>query len=184
MKIPVHIQDDFLPNDQFQQLHAKIIGASSHNAPKPEFPWSLVDGVNYPDSATDLPSKYNFQFHHVVFHSMPLLVSEHVDTIYPLLQKIQPDVLIRAKWNLNPCTDNIIEHGLHVDVAYNEKLLECATTSVFYLNSNNGYTVFENGAKVQSVANRLVTFPAHVKHSGSTCTDQKYRVVLNMNYIK
>ena len=33
------------------------------------------------------------------------------------------------------------------------------TTSILYMNTNNGYTIFENGDKVESVENRLVTFP-------------------------
>ena len=40
----------------------------------------------------------------------------------------------------------------------------------------------EDGTKVESIGNRLVTFDSHIKHSGTSCTDQKYRLVLNMNY--
>ena len=30
--------------------------------------------------------------------------------------------------------------------------------------------------------NRLVIFPANVKHTGTTCTDKDERIVLNINY--
>ena len=56
------------------------------------------------------------------------------------------------------------------------------TTSIFYMNTNNGYTEFENGAKVESVENRMVVFPAEMKHRGTSCTDKKIRVVINFNY--
>ena len=60
-------------------------------------------------------------------------------------------------------TDKVIEHGLHIDI---ENSLNCCKTSVMYLNTNNGYTLFEDGTKVDSVANRLVTFNNSTKHSG------------------
>ena len=48
----------------------------------------------------------------------------------------------------------------------------------------NGYTIFEDGAKVESVANRMITFPANVKHKGTSCSDEKTRVNINFNYFK
>ena len=35
---------------------------------------------------------------------------------------------------------------------------------------------------IKSKANRVVTFPANVKHTGTTCTDKNERIVLNINY--
>ena len=53
-----------------------------------------------------------------------------------------------------------------------------------YLNTNNGYTLFEDGTKIDSVANRLVTFNNSTKHSDLTNTcDEPYRLVLNVDYI-
>ena len=66
---------------------------------------------------------------------------------------------------------------LHTDVSF-----DCRT-AVYYINSNNGYTYFENGEKVESVANRLVAFPSQMKHGGTTCTDTQTRVVINLNYL-
>ena len=50
------------------------------------------------------------------------------------------------------------------------------------MNSNNGYTYFEDGKKVKSVANRLLKFDNIKYHSGTTCTDKNQRVVININY--
>ena len=41
---------------------------------------------------------------------------------------------------------------------------------------------FENGKKVESVENRLVTFDTPLRHTGTNCTNQKYRLTLNFNY--
>lgn len=56
-------------------------------------------------------------------------------------------------------------------------------TAIFYINTNNGYTKFNIKKKiVKSKANRLVKFPAKIKHTGTTCTDKDERIVLNINY--
>ena len=51
------------------------------------------------------------------------------------------------------------------------------------MNTNNGYTRFEDGTKVESVANRMVTFPNQMMHTGTTTTDSEYRLVINLNYV-
>ena len=65
-----------------------------------------------------------------------------------------------------------------------EEKLKQSSTSIFYVNTNNGYTKFEDGTKVESVANRMVTFPSNMKHTGTSCTDERIRVVINFNYFK
>jgi hypothetical protein len=66
---------------------------------------------------------------------------------------------------------------MHTDLELNQR------TAIFYLNTNNGYTLFEDGTKVDSIENTLLIFHGHRKHSGVSCTDQKRRIVLNINYI-
>ena len=63
----------------------------------------------------------------------------------------------------------------HVDV--NE---DCKTAEIFYMNSNNGYTLFENGDTIESVKNRVVIFPSQYMHTGVNTTDSKYRMVINV----
>ena len=74
-------------------------------------------------------------------------------------------------------TTNIIKHGFHNDWDY-----EDSKTSIFYVNTNDGYTEFEDGTVVESVENRLVTFPSPLKHTGTSCTDTSRRMVININY--
>ena len=101
----------------------------------------------------------------------------------------------RIKANLLTKTPNIIENEFHVDMGRvykdgveidssggHKKLLKQSTTSIFYVNTNNGYTKFEDGTKIESVANRLVSFSSNMKHKGTSCTDEKIRVVINFNY--
>ena len=51
------------------------------------------------------------------------------------------------------------------------------------MNDNNGYTEFENGERVYSKANRAVIFDGQTMHSGVSCTDAKYRCVINWNFL-
>ena len=101
-----------------------------------------------------------------------------IEDLAPIIHhpEINCQYLIRIKANCNPRSDRIIKHGFHIDTT-----TKC-TTAIFYVNSNNGYTEFEDGTKVESIENRFVTFPSHLQHTGTTCTDQKRRIVINFNY--
>ena len=54
--------------------------------------------------------------------------------------------------------------------------------AILYLNTNNGYTLLEDGTKIPSVKNKLALFD-NVSHTDVTCTDTEERVVLNIGYI-
>ena len=56
------------------------------------------------------------------------------------------------------------------------------TTSILYLNTNNGWTAIKGYGKVENVANRMVIFDSNLQHTGVTCTDQNRRVMINFNY--
>lgn len=55
-------------------------------------------------------------------------------------------------------------------------------TSIFYLNTCNGATIFEDGTEIASVANRMLTFDGELMHTGRPASDAKRRVVINFNY--
>ena len=45
-----------------------------------------------------------------------------------------------------------------------------------------GYTEFKDGTIIESAENRLVIFPSDMRHTGTTCTNAKNRIVVNINY--
>ena len=94
---------------------------------------------------------------------------------------VKPTALIKVRGKFYPKSKKIKEWKMNPDVHWKH---ENCMTSILHINTNNGYTKFENGEVVKSVRNRLVTFPAHLKHTGSTCTDKQYRCVINVNYYK
>ena len=77
---------------------------------------------------------------------------------------------------MQPKTSFVLEPSYHTDNSFN------CTTAIFYLNTNNGYTKFKDGTKIESISNRAIYFDSDLMHFGSTCTDKDFRFVLNINY--
>lgn len=138
-----------------------------------EFPWFYNKNVVHSNAFCDELDHYQMT-HRFYLDNVPS--SGYWNIIQPLINKINPKSLIRAKANLIPRNQKIIRHGFHVDYEF-----EC-TTAIYYVNTNDGYTEFQDGTKVESVANRLVTFDSRIEHTGSTCTDSHIRVNINFNY--
>lgn len=96
-----------------------------------------------------------------------------------LLDRIDPLAIVGIKANLQLKASEIKTTPMHQDYA---NTLDNQKTGIFYVNTNNGKTVFENGFEVDSVANRLIVFPANEYHAGTTHTDEDYRCVINLNW--
>ena len=174
------IEDNFLARRVFNELQAFMVGPEGAPAGA-ALPWYYNSLIDYDDEISD-----KFQFTHL-FYAGDVPQSVNIKIIDPVLIKIEPISVWRIKANLLTRTPNIIENTFHTDIGNlidkPEKLAQW-TTSIFYINTNNGYTEFEDGTKVESVANRMVTFPTNLKHRGTSCTDEKTRVVINFNYFK
>ena len=56
-------------------------------------------------------------------------------------------------------------------------------TAIFYINSNNGFTVLENDTKIESIENRLLLFNGSKKHHSTSCTNSGARININFNYL-
>jgi hypothetical protein len=164
------IIDNFLPEDDF-----KIIQNTFLND---EFPWFLTPFKiqKIKNRNSELNELYNFQFTHNLYSQFSPK-SLHIETINSILLRLNPSALIKIKANLTPITNDIVTYGYHTDSESTTSY-----TGVYYLNSNNGVTLFEDGGTVESVANRMLIFNSALKHSGTSCTDQKVRCVINFNF--
>ena len=58
------------------------------------------------------------------------------------------------------------------------------TTAIYYVNTCDGFTEFEDGTKTEAVANRLVKFPANLKHRGVSQLDNRFKCVINFNFFE
>ena len=142
-----------------------------------KFPWCYGAKVLTPED-TSCDELDNFQFCNMMYDRMMPISRDEFNLVTPIINRSELRIvsLLRIKANLLPRRDRIIKHGLHVDVEF-----PC-TTAIYYANTCNGYTEFEDGTIVESVKNRFVTFPSTMKHTGTTCTDAKVRIVINFNY--
>ena len=162
----VKVIDNFLEKKDFKSL--------SQTLSSDYFPWYFNSGTEYPDPN----NLHSFQFTHTFYFNNEIL-SSWFNNIECILNKLQPTELLKIKANLQPYTDKMIEGNFHIDV-YDKNSL----TAVYYVNTNNGYTMFEDGTKIESIENRIILFDSNLLHKGSTCSDSKYRNVLNFNFKK
>ena len=161
--------DDFLPSDQFQELQSLMLGN--------QFPWFFNDDILHEHNPNYNSNDY--QFTHVFYNADPPWngkASSLYSVLEPCLIKLGVRNLWRIKANLNPRTLFHRKGGYHRDV------IPPITTSIFYINTNNGYTEFEDGTKIESVENRMLVFNSNSKHRGVTSTDSLKRVLINFNY--
>ena len=92
------------------------------------------------------------------------------------MNKVEAKKCIRIKANLTFKTPTIEPGPYHYD--YKDM-----KTAVFYINTNNGYTEFESGVRVSSIANRVCIFDSNLHHRGTTHTEpDPRRIVVNFNY--
>jgi len=153
------ITDNFLPPDQFRDIQDVFMGM--------EIPWNCIDGAV-------MPGDGHFQFVHGLYLDYAP-ISRCWEVLDPVFQKFDATAFVRSKANLNMKTPQPVEHAFHSDV-------DDCITSIYYINTNNGYTEFENGMKFDSVENRMLTFDSNEKHRGVTSTDTAKRVLINFNY--
>jgi len=160
--------DNFLPLEEFLNIQNLMLG--------PNFTWNYSDGI----VGTDDPPG-TFQFIHTFYSAYGvtpdaenIIKSPWLSTLNPVVERLGGKGW-RIKANMGPRTNEIRRNKFHIDFPN-------ITTAVYYINTNNGWTEFENGDKVESVANRIVIFDSNTMHTGTTCTDEKVRVLINFNY--
>jgi len=159
------IVDNFLPEDTFKTITDVLLGV--------DFPWYYYFYVN-----TRYEQSEHIQFTHGFYHYLHENPwnSPYCDLIAPIMDNFEWQEILRVKANLIPKTSSHIVSGYHVDDNFPHNV------AIFYLNTNNGFTSFENGDTIDCVNNRMLFFDGVTKHSSVTCTDKNVRVVLNINY--
>jgi hypothetical protein len=169
-----HIQviDNYLPSDVFNKLRESM----DENT---YFPWCRSSNVNGPDwQEHEDKLGANGQFVNQMWSPLEG-PSKSFHIVEKALDYFNMYAIIRIKANMLLRTPEIIYHPFHTDLG--DSGIKC-TTAILYLNTNNGYTHFSDGNKIESVANRIVAFPCSVSHAGTTCTDASTRTVINFNF--
>ena len=160
MKSQIKIIDNFLEKEFFLTLQNLILGEY--------FYWFFNDYKVYENDN-------DFQFVHTVVRKSQT-TSDFIKYINPILSKLNAKKTIQVKLNLQTKKDKIYNHIFHTD-------MPDVKTAIFYINTNNGKTIFKNGEEVNSIQNRIVIFDSNLKHTGTSHTDTKRRVLINLNYV-
>ena len=170
--VKLQIIDNLLPEEDFQYIKTIILGDT--------FPWFFCNYVT--DKNIPEPRGHRqFQFYCSLYSTNEGMQSNIAQNILMKFKdRLNISSFMRAKLNLTQQKNEVKINQFHTDFP----TVRHYTTAVFYLNTNDGYTLFKNGDKVDSIENRIVIFNGNTPHCGSSCTNANRRVVLNLNYVK
>jgi len=182
------VYDDFLPKDYFEHLDNQILHTN-------KFRWLFQEKVATNDD------ELNEQFYFICsFYNNLHVESDFYYQLRPIFDLLEVKSIIRARAIMYMNQGKLIEHAPHIDMGYEHK------AALIYMNTCNGYTgmvnddwerdfsdpysfknnddeyMFDQGNRVESVANRLCLHDGSVPHYSTTCTDARKRLVLAINY--
>jgi hypothetical protein len=181
-KDQIRIIDNFLPDDVFKEFQSIFLDS--------KFPWYFNESSVYDDDSSS-------QFCHAIYMDMEP-ISYCWEYIKPILinglELKNYQSILRVKANATPSYPSVVPKRFHYDLVKNgekDKLknnddydaeVSPHNVAIIYINTNDGFTYFKDGAKVESIENRCVIFPGNLMHAGSTCTNSPVRIVLNVDY--
>ena len=168
------IIDNFVEAEHFKKMSDFMLS--------PGFDWHISNnGVTKQGDG-------HFQFGHFFYNSG--IPAERYGMVQDIMWKIldadslnceHDFCILRIKSNLLTKTEQHVVHGMHEDF---QNFRQEYKTAILYMNTNNGYTLFKNGERVDSVANRVVIFDGKEKHSSVSQTDTNVRCVINFNWVR
>jgi len=172
--------DNFLPPEIHKVLMDILCNESQDYDNIAAFPYFFRNGVSYPGDGA-------FAFGHTLWNDG--FEQEHNQNIIdpidgwwfstlgiPLVSRIGMRRLLRMKVNCYTRREIPIIGGYHVD--YDEDHM----VGIYMVNTNNGYTEFENGDRMDSIANTMYIFDGRHRHRGVNQTDTDIRVNINIGF--
>ena len=161
----VKFYDDFLSKREYDELYSLING---HH-----FPWYYTPNITYRKAA----GSNLFYLIHLFYNDNRPLSDFYDSHINMFLDKLKAKTFIRVKANFYPGQEKLTQHESHIDYDYEHK------AAIYCINTCDGYTKFKNGEKINSVANRLITFDGSIEHASTDCTNATARININFNYL-
>ena len=172
----IEIIDNFLDKDDYDDLKKFLMSSRSQ--------WRFVDFIAHKDERNQGRDGY---FVHSFTDRDPntflerFQISPDYQKVSKLLDCIKNKLnfreILRVRSSLYPRREKQNPDPYHVDYDFNHKVC------IFYVNTNNGFTMFESGEKVDSIANRLLIFDGLEKHCSVVQTDTTARYIININLL-
>tara|TARA_R110000744_G_scaffold278059_1_gene390341 strand:- start:287 stop:766 length:480 start_codon:yes stop_codon:yes gene_type:complete len=151
---------NFIDKKICKQINNTMLGVN--------FPWFYKKNQTGKDSS--------FLFH--CFFAENKINSTLYYLIEPLVKKLNPSKLVNIRANL--CLKRPMKSNWHSDFD-NLKSTPKSKTAIYYVNTNNGYTIFKN-KKIKSEQNKMIVFNGDTKHKVKYQTDKDTRIVINFLY--
>jgi len=156
----------YITGNGFQWSYNNATYDASDKTDTPQMVRSLMERAHIEDWS-DEPSLWtSHHFYHKYFWQIPHL--------HDILKNCDVEGKYwRIKCNLLQPYPNAPEHHpYHVDVDNNDWQPPGGFTSyIYYINDSDGCTWFENGGKVEPIANTCIEFDSYIKHASSNPTN-------------
>ena len=158
------IIENFLPEKNFNKIFNLLMNS--------EISWFYRDKIMGDDSF--------FYFTHS-FYNNNNITSLHFEIIKPLLEKLNYVSLIEVRANMVFKKEKNILTNFHIDFNYKN-----FKTAIFYINENNGLTIIKDNDRIEIIPkqNKVLIMDGNVRHALVTQTDEKRRVIINVNYFE
>lgn len=158
------IIQNFLEEEHFKKIKKTLTGL--------DFPWMYRPTCNL------LDKKDGCCFTHCFYSNGESKSSfnKELDILYKKLtvlgiKESRANLLLKDKDNM--------KGYFHTDYPFKENMF----TAIFYITSNNGYTLLgEEQKKEFCEENKIVIFPVNLLHTHVRQTDDSQRIVININY--
>ena len=154
--------DNFLDKTDFLKIQKSFLDNMSCS-------WHMSDGISETGSSDGV------YFIHFLFFDNKIQSNKYSD-VFSIMEKLKIKHPERIKVNLYTKSDTLVKHGSHVDSGISKK------GCIFYLNTNDGFTILNSDIGIKSIENRLLIFDPKKPHSSTNCTDRNYRSTINFNY--
>ena len=172
----IEVIENFLKDADFQELRKFFLSPRSQ--------WRFIDFVVSKEQDNQKKDGYfvhSFRDLHPNTFEDRFPISPNINVLEKIIGEIKKKVkfkqILRIRSSLYPRREHQEPDAFHVDYKFNHKVC------IFYINSNNGYTLFKSGEKVDSVANRLLIFDGLKEHCTVVQTDVSARYIINFNLL-
>jgi|TARA_R110000823_G_scaffold199783_4_gene330862 hypothetical protein len=167
------IKDNFLLEKDFLKIEKTFTDSFNLS----NFPWYFSLNVGNPNKDKDIKKDvYHSYFIHSLYNN-GITDSHHIKVLEPLFNKLKVKRLTRAKVNLFLPTSKLHYFDTHID-----STLPGNRAAILYINSCDGGTFMEEKTLIKSKRNRLLKFKSNIPHCSTSCTNSRYRMLININY--
>ena len=167
--------ENFLPQKQADEIESVMINPPKPIDPAPVFPWFYM-----PHPTDNKDSEMPF-FTHVFFDHIGMNKDEYFKGIdKTILNRLEKEDmkgmdLLRVRANLYLRQPKHVFSEPHRDHFIDHKV------AIYYVNTNDGYTLLDEKIKIPSIKNSVLVFDGG-QHRAVSQTDEKVRVIINISY--